>query len=292
MLTTKPVVGFIGTGVMGKSMARNIQKGGYELNVYNRTKEKAEELIAEGAVWCDTVAQLTEKSDVIITIIGYPTDVEDVYLGEDGILAHAKKGTYVIDMTTSTPTLAKQISEEAKKKGVFAFDAPVSGGDVGAREGTLSIMVGGEEEAFETIQPILAQMGTNIQLQGPAGSGQYTKMTNQIVIAGTMLGVSEALVYAKKAGLDQKKVLQSIETGAARSFALSNLGLRMIEGDFNPGFYIKHFIKDLKIALDSARELGLETYGVALAKELYESLAEDGNEDLGTQALYKFYLEQ
>ncbi|MDG5787407.1 NAD(P)-dependent oxidoreductase [Evansella sp. AB-P1] len=286
------VVGFIGTGVMGKSMAKHIMNGGYKLNVYNRTKEKAKELLEQGASWYDTVGGLATNSDVIITIVGYPSDVEQVYLGEDGILQKAKPGSFVIDMTTSTPLLAQKISKAAKEKGIEALDAPVSGGDIGAKEGKLSIMVGGDEKAFESVLPIFSLMGENIQLQGPAGSGQYTKMTNQIVIAGTMMGVSEAMVYAKKAGLDQKKVLQSIETGAAGSFSLSKLAPRMIDGDFDPGFYIKHFIKDMKIAIESAEEMGLNTPGLKLAKQLYEELSnqEEGNENLGTQALYKYYL--
>ena len=286
----KQTVGFIGTGVMGKSMAGHILQGGHELLVYNRTKEKTNELVEQGAVWCETVKELAEKSDVIITIVGYPTDVEEVYLGAEGILNHAKAGSYVIDMTTSTPLLAKKISVEAEKRGIFALDAPVSGGDTGAREAKLAIMVGGKREAFDAVQSVFSHMGANVQLQGPAGSGQYTKMTNQIVIAGTMMGVSEAMAYAKHAGLDQEQVLKSIETGAAGSFSLSNLAPRMIKGDFEPGFYIKHFIKDMKIAIMSAEEMDLKTPGLCLAKELYEQLAEGGEENYGTQALYKYYI--
>lgn len=288
----KQVVGFIGTGVMGKSMATHILNGGHQLLVYNRTKEKTGELLDKGARWCDTVAELAAKADVVITMVGFPYDVEEVYLGTAGIINHARRGTYVIDMTTSTPLLAKKINEEAAKKGIFALDAPVSGGDIGAKEARLSIMVGGEEAAFQATNNVFERMGKNIQLQGPAGAGQYTKMVNQIAVAGTILGVSEALAYAKKAGLDQKKVLQSIETGAAGSFALSNLGPRIIDGNFAPGFYIKHFIKDMGIAVQSAEELGLELPGLSLAKKLYEQLAENGEENAGTHALYKYYIKE
>ncbi|WP_088036729.1 NAD(P)-dependent oxidoreductase [Evansella clarkii] len=287
----KHKVGFIGTGVMGKSMAGHILDGGYEVFVYNRTKTKAEELLENGAVWCGTVAEVAEKADIIITIIGYPKDVEEVYLGDGGILNHAREGACVVDMTTSTPLLAKKISEEAQKRGIYALDAPVSGGDIGARDAKLSIMAGGEQEAFDIVKPVFSLIGNNIQLQGPAGAGQYTKMTNQIAIAGAMMGVSEAMAYAKKAGLDQEKVLKSIETGAAGSFSLSKLAPRMINGDFEPGFYIKHFIKDMKIAIESAEEMGLETPGLKLAKDLYEQLAEQGEDNSGTQALYKYYID-
>ena len=288
---SKQIVGFVGTGVMGKSMALHVMKGGHELLVYNRTKHKAQELIDQGALWCETVPELAAKADVIITIVGYPADVEEVYLGADGILNHAKAGSYVVDMTTSTPTLAQRIHGEAQKKGIFSLDAPVSGGDVGAREARLAIMVGGDQDAFSVVSPIFQLMGANIVLQGPAGSGQYTKMANQIAIASTMMGVSEAMAYAKKAGLDQERVLQTIETGAAGSFSLSKLAPRMINGDFNPGFYVKHFIKDMKIAIQSAQELGLQTPGLAQAKKLYEELAAQGEEDSGTQALYKLYIQ-
>ncbi|MBU9724288.1 MULTISPECIES: NAD(P)-dependent oxidoreductase [Bacillaceae] len=291
-MADKPVVGFIGTGVMGKSMASHIKKGGHELLVYNRTKGKAEELLNQGAVWCNTVAELAEKSDVIITIVGYPHDVEEIYLGEEGILAHVRQGANLIDMTTSNPQLSKKIYDVAKDKGVGCLDAPVSGGDIGAKEARLAIMVGGDEDTFKEVYPILSLMGQNIQHQGPAGSGQYTKMANQIAIASTMMGVAESLAYAKKAGLDQKKVLDSISTGAAGSFSLSNLGPRMIDGNFEPGFYIKHFIKDMKIALESAETMGLHTPGLALAKKLYEELTEKGEDDSGTHAIYKYYINQ
>lgn len=283
------IIGFIGIGVMGKSMASHLMKAGYEVVVYNRTKEKALSIIEEGAKWKDTVKEVAQVADIIITIVGYPHDVQEVYLGETGLLNHAKKGTYFIDMTTSKPSLAQKIYEEAKKRETHALDAPVSGGDIGAKEARLAIMVGGDEEAFHAVLPVLEKMGKNIILQGGPGAGQYTKMCNQMAIATGMIGVCEAIAYAKKAGLSPKKVLQTIETGAAGSWSLSNLAPKMIDGNFEPGFYIKHFIKDMTIALESAEEMGLLTPGLKLAKELYEKLAEDGEENSGTQALYKFY---
>lgn len=281
------VIGFIGTGVMGKSMAGHLMKAGYSVIVYNRTKSRADEPIALGAVWMDTAAQVAARADVIITMVGYPNDVEDVYLGQNGILAHAREGTYVIDMTTSTPSLARRIYAEAKGKGIYALDAPVSGGDIGAREARLAIMAGGDEDAFEAMLPVLSVIGKNIIRQGGAGSGQHTKMCNQIAIASNMIGVCEAMVYAQRAGLHPETVLKSIETGAAGSWSLSNLAPRMINGDFEPGFYVKHFIKDMRIALDAAREMGFLTPGLELALSLYDELADQGEADSGTQALFK-----
>ncbi|WP_019119083.1 NAD(P)-dependent oxidoreductase [Brevibacillus massiliensis] len=283
------VVGFIGLGVMGKSMASHILKAGYELVVYNRTKAKAEELLASGAQWQDTVAGVAAKANVVITMVGYPHDVEEVYLGEGGIIPNGQAGSYLIDMTTSTPSLAEKIYTAAKEKGMHALDAPVSGGDVGAREARLTIMVGGDEEDFEAVRPILGLMGTNIVRQGKAGAGQHTKMCNQITIASNMIGVCEAIAYAKKAGLDPARVLESIGTGAAGSWSLNNLAPRMIAGNFDPGFYVKHIIKDIGIAFDSAKEMGLMTPGLELAKSLYEELAAQGEENSGTQALIKLY---
>jgi len=285
-------IGFIGLGVMGKSMARHLLKAGYPLLVYTRTKEKAEDLLQEGAVWKETVADLAREADVVITMVGYPHDVEQVYFGEGGILENARPGTYVIDMTTSTPTLAKSIYEAAKQKGIHALDAPVSGGDIGAREGTLTIMVGGDEDVFLACKPILERLGTNIVRQGGAGAGQHTKMCNQIAIATNMIGVCEAMAYAKRAGLDPFKVLESIAKGAAGSWSLSNLAPRMLSGDFAPGFYVKHFIKDMKIALEEAERMNLPLPGLALAKQMYEELAQAGEENSGTQALYKRYIRQ
>lgn len=285
--TTK--IGFIGTGVMGKSMARHLMKSEYPVHIFSRTKEKAKDLIEEGAIWQESVAALASGCQVVFTIVGFPPDVEEVYLGEEGILNNISSGGFVIDMTTSQPQLAVTIADKAYKKGVFSLDAPVSGGDIGAREGQLSIMVGGEKEVFETILPLFELMGKNIVYQGSAGSGQHTKMCNQIAIAAGMMGVCEALAYAGRSGLDVETVLKSIESGAAGSWSLSNMGPRIINGDFEPGFYVKHFIKDMTIASESAKSMNLETPGLDLAKSLYEKLAEQGGSDDGTQALFKIY---
>lgn len=281
------IVGFIGTGVMGRSMANNILNGGYKLLVNNRTKESADILVEKGAVWKDSIADLAKEADVIITIVGYPNDVENIYFREDGILNNCKKGTIVIDMTTSKPSLAQRIFNEAKVKGIFALDAPVSGGDIGARDGKLTIMVGGEKEVFERVSPLFKLMGTSVNLLGEAGAGQHTKMSNQIAIASNMMGVCEAMVYAKRAGLDPEKVLMTIGGGAAASWSLSNLAPRMIKGDFEPGFYVKHFVKDMKIALEEAEDMGLKLIGLELAKSLYDELVEDKKENKGTQVLYE-----
>lgn len=291
-ITKNAVIGFIGIGVMGKSMVRNLLTDGYSVHVYTRTKEKALDILEEGATWQETPKDLALHCDVVMTMVGYPTDVEEVYLGENGLLGHAKKGTIFIDFTTSTPTLAKKLYEKAKEREMYSLDAPVSGGDIGARDGKLAIMVGGDKEVFEAVLPLFEVLGTNIILQGEAGSGQHTKMCNQIVIASNMLGVCESLAYARKAGLDQEKVLESIATGAAGSWSLSNLAPRMVKGDFEPGFYIKHFVKDMKIAISEANKMGLELLGLQLSAELYEALEEQGDGESGTQALYKFYIEE
>ncbi|QXD23641.1 NAD(P)-dependent oxidoreductase [Opitutia bacterium ISCC 51] len=288
---SKETIAFIGTGVMGRSMAGHLLNAGYPLNVYNRTKSKTDELVAAGATWCDTPSAASAGADIIITIVGFPKDVEEVYLGDDGILANAKSGSLFIDMTTSSPALAKKIAETAEGKGIGSLDAPVSGGDLGAKEARLSIMVGGSQADFDRALPAFEIMGKNIQLQGPAGSGQYTKMVNQIAIAAGMLGITEAMAYAKKSGLDPFHVLKSIETGAAGSWSLSNLSPRALKGDFAPGFFVKHFIKDMRIAIESADEMGLELPGLKLAKSLYDKLAAQGGEDNGTQALLKLYSE-
>ncbi len=286
------IIGFVGTGVMGKSMAGHLLRAGYQVLVFNRTKARAEELIQMGAVWQDTVAELAARSNVIITMVGYPKDVEEVYFGKDGIISHAKSGSYLVDMTTSAPALAKKIYDEALAKELYALDAPVSGGDVGAKEARLAIMVGGDEDVFDALVPIFNFVGKNVILQGKAGAGQHTKMCNQIAIASTMIGVCEAIAYAKTAGLNPETVLKSIESGAAGSFSLTNLAPRMLANNFAPGFYVKHFIKDMTIALASAQEMGLLTPGLELAKSLYDKLAEQGEENSGTQALIKLYLEK
>lgn len=283
------VIGFIGVGVMGKSIARHLLAAGYPVKVYTRTKAKADELLAQGATWAQTPKEIAEAANVIFTMVGLPSDVEEVYFGENGLISNANIDTYLIDMTTSTPSLAIKIYQAAKEKGLHALDAPVSGGDIGARDGKLSIMVGGDEADFTDVEHLLQHFGTNIVYQGSAGSGQHTKMCNQITIASNMIGVSEALVYAKNAGLDPEKVLKSISSGAAGSWSLSNLGPRMVNGDFEPGFYIKHFIKDMKIALDEAQAMDINLPGLSLAKSLYQQLADEGEENSGTQALYKYW---
>jgi len=284
-------IGFIGTGVMGKSMVGHLLAAGYSLMVYNRTKAKAQELLDRGAVWADTVSDMAAQCDIVITMVGYPQDVENTYLGNNGLIANSQLGTILIDMTTSSPLLAKNIYEAGSKQGIKVLDAPVSGGDVGARQAKLSIMVGGDEAAFKEVLPVLECLGNNIVLQGSAGAGQHTKMCNQIAIASNMMGVCEAMAYATKAGLDPDKVLLSIATGAAASFSLSNLAPRMLAGDTAPGFYVKHFIKDMKIAIEAAEEMGLMVPGLTLAKSLYEQLAASGHENSGTQALFRLYAE-
>lgn len=283
------IIGFVGTGVMGKSMAGHLLAAGYPLVVFTRTKEKADELVEKGAIWAVSPKEVAEKANVIFTIVGYPTDVEEVYLGKEGLVENGKAGSFFIDMTTSTPSLALKITEESKKKGIYAFDAPVSGGDIGAKEARLAIMVGGDVERFDDIKPLLLKLGTNVVYQGKAGSGQHTKMCNQIAIASNMMGVCEAVIYAEKAGLNPEDVLKSISSGAAGSWSLSNLAPRMLAGNFEPGFYIKHFIKDLKIALDEAEKMKLVLPGLSLAKSLYDQLANRGEENSGTQALYKYW---
>jgi len=291
-MENKPVIGFIGIGVMGRSMAGHLLNAGYPLHVHNRTQAKAQDLLDKGAQWQDSPGKVAAVSDVIITIVGFPNDVEAVYLGDDGILTNARAGSTVIDMTTSCPDLAQKIAEQAKTKGISSFDAPVSGGDIGAREARLSIMVGGDVEVFEKIKPLFEIMGKNIVLQGPAGSGQHTKMCNQIAIASGMMAISEAMAYARKSGLKPETVLKSIESGAAGSWSLTNLAPRVLKEDFAPGFFVKHFIKDMKIAIGSAENMGLDLPGLQLAKQLYEKLADRGCEDDGTQALFKLYQDQ
>jgi 3-hydroxyisobutyrate dehydrogenase len=282
-------VGFIGLGIMGQSMAGHLQKAGYELHLYNRTRSKAAALLRGGAHWHDTPGEVAASSDVVITMVGYPADVEDVYLGSDGIIDNAPAGSYLIDMTTSEPSLAVRIAEAAAAKGLHSLDAPVSGGDVGAKNAKLSIMVGGSEADFAAVRPLLDIMGENIRLQGGPGAGQHTKMCNQIVVAGNMLAVAEGLTYAKKSGLDPEEVLKSIGTGAAQSFLLNGLGPKMIAGDFAPGFFVHHFIKDMTIALKEAEAMGAELPGLRTAKGLYEKVAGEGAGEDGTQALIKAY---
>lgn len=284
------VIGFIGAGVMGTSMADHILNAGYRLHVYTRTKEKALSVCQNGGVWENSAADIAEKCNVIITIVGFPADVESIYLKSDGIIENAQQNSIVIDMTTSSPLLALKIYEAAKKRSVHALDAPVSGGDVGAKNAALSIMVGGDKEIFQAVKPIFDVIGKNIEIQGRAGSGQHTKMVNQIAIAAGMVGLCESLAYAVKAGLNPETVLKSIGSGAAASWSLNNLGPRIVKGDFAPGFYVRHFIKDMAIALESAEEMGLELPGLKLAKSLYDKLAQNGYELDGTQSLYRLFV--
>lgn len=282
-------IGFIGIGVMGQSMARHLMNKGYEVAVYTRTKEKAQGIIEEGAKWCESVAECAKGRDVVITMVGYPKDVEEVYFGESGVLASADQGTYLIDMTTTSPKLAIKIDEVAQKKGLHALDAPVSGGDVGAQKGTLAIMVGGEESDFKACHEIFECMGTNIVYEGKAGNGQHTKMANQIALGGVITSLCEAMAYAKHVGLDMDKMLGSISTGAAGSWQMSNMAPRIAKGDLNPGFYIKHYIKDMTIALEEGHDAGLKMEMLEKIRAMYEKLQDEGYGDLGTQALIKYY---
>lgn len=278
-------IAFIGVGVMGKFMVSNLLKNGFEVSIYARNKAKVEDSIKEGAIFCETIKECVQNKDAIITIVGYPKDVEEVYLSQDGIINSASQNSYLIDMTTTTPTLSVKIHEEAKKKNLKALDAPVSGGDIGAKNATLSIMVGGEKEDFEACKKLFEAMGKTIVYSGVAGSGQHTKMANQIAIAGVMAGVSEAIAYGKKMGLDIPTMLDSISNGAAQSFHLTNNAPKMYKREFEPGFYIKHMVKDLKIANEEMPNLKV----LKDVLEIYETLEKNGDGDLGTQAICKYY---
>ena len=282
-------IAFIGTGVMGRSMAGHLQKAGHTLHVYNRSKEKARDLIASGATWHDSAGSAAAQADVVITMLGFPTDVESSYLGSGGIVERAKQGALLIDMTTSSPVLARTVADAAAKRGLASLDAPVSGGDLGAREARLVIMVGGEQDAFARAKPIFELMGKTINLLGGAGAGQHCKMANQIAVAVGMVSWCEALAYAKKAGLDVAAVHATISGGAAGSWAMTNLAPRALAENHAPGFYVKHILKDMRIALESAAELKLEVPGLSVAKKLYDEVAARGWEDSGTQALYRLY---
>ena len=287
-VNNKSRVGFIGLGNMGRSMAGHLLAAGHPLRVYNRSRDKAQELLARGATWCESPGELAAQCDVVITMVGYPHDVEQVYLGPDGILARARDAL-LIDMTTSSPALAVRIAAAAQAQGCRVLDAPVSGGDIGARDAKLAIMVGGEQAVFDEALPVLQLMGANIVLQGGPGAGQHTKMCNQIVIASTLMGVCEGLAYGQASGLDLPTVLKSIGGGAASGFQLSVLGQKIIQRDFAPGFYMEHFIKDLGIALAEAERMKLDLPALALARKLLGLLADRGMSRLGTQALYKYY---
>lgn len=282
-------IGFIGTGVMGGSMAGHLLTAGYRLHLHTRTRSKAEKLLDAGAAWREAPKDLCPDCDVIFTMVGFPSDVEEVYFGSAGLLPFVRPGCVLVDLTTSSPALAVRIAEGAEAKGARALDAPVSGGDSGAREAALSIMAGGDRAAFEHLDPLWNLMGKQIVYQGPAGSGQHCKMCNQLTVAANMIGVCEALTYAEKSGLDPVTVLKSISSGAAGSWLLSNLAPRILEGDYAPGFYVKHFIKDMGIALESASALGADLPGLELALSLYRRLADEGYGDEGTQALARIY---
>lgn len=282
-------IAFIGVGVMGKSMVRNLMKKGFEVSIYSRTKAKVLDIIDEGAIWCENIKECVMDKDAVITIVGYPKDVEEVYFGEDGIINNSNKGTYIIDMTTTSPKLSVKIYEEGKRRGLIALDAPVSGGDVGAKNGTLSIMVGGDKQAFENCKEIFEAMGTNIIYEGKAGCGQHTKMANQIALAGAIAGVCEAMTYAKNTGLDIQTMLDSISKGAAGSWQMDNMAPRMLKGDFDPGFFIKHYIKDMNIASEEAEEKDISLNVLESVLDMYKTLEREGLGDLGTQALIKYY---
>lgn len=281
----KTRIGWIGTGVMGHSMCGHLMDAGYQATVFNRTPEKTKGLQEKGAAVAASPKAVAENSDVVFTIVGFPHDVREVILGSDGVLAGASDGMTLVDMTTSDPTLAIEIAEAAKRIGVDAIDAPVSGGDTGAKNAALSIMIGGDAEAVRRIDPLLQLMGKTIVHQGGPGSGQHTKMVNQTLIASGMIAVCEGLLYAHKAGLDIPTVLKSVSSGAAGSWSLSNLAPRMIGGDFDPGFFVEHFLKDMKIALDEASKMNLALPGLALGYQLYNAVAAQGHRRDGTQSL-------
>jgi 3-hydroxyisobutyrate dehydrogenase len=284
-LTSETRLGWIGTGVMGAPMCGHLMAKGYRMTVFNRTRQKAQALLDQGAEWAESPKAVAHKSDVIFTIVGFPPDVREVYLGENGILAGVKPGSVVVDMTTTEPSLAREIYFAAKAKGGFAIDAPVSGGDVGARNGTLSIMIGGDEDVVNAVRPLFEAMGKNIVYEGPAGAGQHTKMCNQIVIAGTMIGVCESLLYGYKAGLDLETMLSAISGGAASCWTLNNLAPRILKRNFDPGFFVEHFIKDMGIALDEARRMGISLPGLSLVHQLYLAVQAQGHGKCGTHAL-------
>ncbi|MCI0333999.1 MAG: NAD(P)-dependent oxidoreductase [Planctomycetes bacterium] len=278
-------IGWIGTGVMGRSMCGHLVDAGYQVTLFNRTQEKAAPLVERGARWADSPRDVAAASDVVISIVGYPNDVHEVILGDDGALAGCPSGGVIVDMTTSRPSLAVEIAERAASRGVVSIDAPVSGGDVGARNATLSIMIGGDSGTVAALEPIWKTLGSKWILQGGPGAGQHTKMVNQTLIATGMIGVCEALLYGYKAGLDLEKVLESVASGAAGSWSLSNYGPRMIANNFDPGFFVAHFIKDMGIALQEARRMGLALPGLALAEQLYQAVAAQGHARKGTHSL-------
>jgi 3-hydroxyisobutyrate dehydrogenase len=284
-ITKESNIGWIGTGVMGASMFGHIMHAGYRGSVFTRTKAKAQKLIDAGVEWQDNPGQVAATSDVIITMVGFPSDVEEVYFGDQGLLNGVKEGAILIDMTTTSPSLSIRIYEAAEEKGAYSLDAPVSGGDVGAKNATLSIMVGGDEEVFQEARSLLDLMGDKVNYQGQAGAGQHTKMSNQIVVASSMIGVCESLLYGMKAGLDPERMLASISKGAAACWTLDNLAPRILERNFEPGFFVDHFIKDMGIVLDEAKRMNLVLPGLSLVHQLYISVKAKGFGKKGTQAL-------
>lgn len=283
-------IGFIGTGVMGTGIINNLLKHGEEVWVFNRTKEHAKEVISNGATWVDSPAKLTAQVDVVLTMVGFPHDVEKVYYGTDGIMQSARAGQYLIDMTTSTPALDQRIARDGAKDGIHVLDAPVSGGDIGAKSGTLTVMVGGDQDDLAALDGLFSEFSKAVTYFGPAGSGQNAKMANQIMIAGTMTGMTEAFVYAKAAGLDLQQVMTTLQAGAAENFSLGTYGPRILKNDYTPGFFAKHFLKDLRIALTTAEQLKVDLPGTTEAKRLYEKLVDEkGHGNDGTQALIKLW---
>ena len=282
-------IAFIGVGIMGKSMVRNLMKAGYSLTIYSRTKSKCEDVIAEGAVWADTVAGCVRDAEAVFSIVGYPRDVEEVYFGGGGIIASARPGALIVDMTTSSPALAGRIWEAGKTRGLRPLDAPVTGGDTGAKAGTLSILVGGDRADFDACLPLFQAMGRIIVHMGAAGAGQHAKLANQIAIAGALSGVCEALAYARANGLDLDSLLSAISAGAAGSFQMQSLGPKMAAGEFAPGFIMKHFIKDMKLSAEQSEAVGLNLPVLNQVLSECRSLEEAGLGDLGTQCLIRYY---
>lgn len=288
-MSDKKILGFIGTGVMGSSMAGHLLDAGNEVHIYNRTKSKAARLVEKGAIWENSPADIAKKCDVIFTIVGFPSDVEGIYLGNDGLIPNAHEGAILVDMTTSSPELAERIYNAGKQRGLGVLDAPVTGGDKGAREATLTILVGGDDDDFAHVTEYFNIMGRTIKHMGAAGAGQNAKLANQIVITGTMTGMCEALAFAKACNLNLEELLDALNGGAASTWSLANYGPRILKGDFEPGFFVKHYIKDMKLAEAAAKGKNLNLPALTLTRTLYEKLADDGYQDKGTQSLYYLY---
>ncbi|MBN2349055.1 MAG: NAD(P)-dependent oxidoreductase [Bacteroidales bacterium] len=284
-MDTNTKIGWIGSGVMGTSMYKHLLNAGFRGSVFSRTKSKAQPLLDSGAQWADSPMEVAGNSDIVFSIVGYPADVQEVYFGDKGLFKDALKGSILVDMTTTSPSIAKEIYNTAKLKGIYTLDAPVSGGDVGARNATLSIMAGGDREVFDRVLPLFNILGKNIQYHGPAGSGQHTKMCNQIMVAATMIGACESILYGYKAGLDLEVMLQSISKGAAACWTLDNLAPRMLKHDFEPGFFVEHFVKDMGIVLDEAKKMNLVLPGLSLVHQFYIAVNSMGYQKKGTQAL-------